>query len=368
MRTAAAVALLALLTASPALAKKNKVANPPPGIQLPLQAAASGDPTAQFEMGVAYLSGKGVKRNPADGVAWLSTAAGNGSAAAAVELARAFETGNGVGKDPGQASQWWYRAADLGDEAARNRFIELYLAGQTDGIGGPAAIGWLETRANAGDARIARKLGELFELGQGVLVDHAKARHWYRQAAVAGDVDAKFRLGRMLLGEPAQWRLVFVDPEKEKDNADRDRLYPTRDAALKAGGTERRPDMMRPGMIEGEEWLTEAAEQGSAEARYVLGMAHLEGRDLPADIPLAVEYLSGAAWLGHAGAALVLADMASKGYGFPSPDPVRAWVSFDLAAADGVASAEAARNALAKSMNQKQLARARQIAQDLKNN
>jgi TPR repeat protein len=372
MRIAVATALLAVLVAGPALAQ-NKPAKPAakiaaPTSHLPLQAAAQGDPKAQYEMGHAYLTGTGVKRNPADATAWLAAAAGNGNVTAALELARAHEQGNVLAKDLGQASQWWYRAGDLGDETARSRFIELYLAGQSDGIGGPAAVHWLETEAAAGEPRLLLALGEIHEEGRGVLVDRAKARLWYTQAAIAGNVEAKFRLGRMLLAEPAQWRLLFKDVSREKDNTDRDRLYPSQAAALQAGGDERRPDIMRPGMVEAEEWLMDAARQGHAEARYVLGMAHLTGLHLPLDLGQAISWLSSAAWAGHSEAMVVLADLAAKGHGFPNPDPVRAWVNYDIAAAQGLKAAEEARERLGKSMSPRQLGRARQVAQELKGN
>jgi TPR repeat protein len=373
MRIAAATVLLAVLVAGPALAQtkpaaKAKAATAAPAHHLPLQAAAQGDPQAQYEMGHAYLTGTGVKRNPTDAIAWLAAAAGNGHVAAAQSLARAYEQGDGVAKDLGQASQWWYRAGDLGDDVARRRFVDLYLAGRSDGIGGPAAVRWLETLAGEGDPAVLLAVGDLYESGQGVLVDRAKARHWYTEAALAGNAEAKFRLGHMLLAEPAQWRLLFKDVAREKDNAERDRLYPTRAAALQAAGDERRPDIMRPGMIEAEEWLVEAARQGHAEAAHALGMAHLTGLDLPLDLGQAIGWLSAAAWGGHAGAMLVLADLAAKGHGFPNPDPVRAWVNYDIAAAQGLKQAEDARDRLGKGMNSRQLGRARQVAAELKGN
>jgi TPR repeat protein len=373
MRIAAATALLAVLVAGPALAQ-SKPANPAAKkpaakLALPLQAAAQGDPSAQFEMGKAYLDGTAVRKSPADAAAWLTAAAGNGHVGAALMLAKAHESGTGLPKDPVQAAQWWYRAGDLGDEAARAHFIELYMAGKTDGIGGPAAAVWLEAAAAAkGTSELVLAVGTLYETGEGVLVDRAKARHWYTDAAVAGNVEAKFRLGRMLLAEPAQWRLLFKDPAREKDNADRDRLYPTKALALQAAGGDFQPDMMRPGMVEGETWLIDAARHGHAEARYLLGMAHLTGLNLPLDLNRAVEWLSGAAWAGHAEAMMVLADLSAKGHGLPNPDPVRAWVAYDIVAGQGVKAAEEARDRLTKGMSQRQLGRARQVAQDLKNN
>jgi TPR repeat protein len=172
----------------------------------------------------------------------------------------------------------------------------------------------------------------------------------------------------MLLAEPGAWRLVYKEPEREAKNTARDKYYSTRAAAVAAAGDERFPDPVRPGMVEAESWLREAARQGHAEAQYALGMAFLGGMDLPFDLGEAVRWLSAAAWNGHGPALMQLADLAAKGQGFGGKDTVRAWVAYDLAAAQGLKPAEEARDRLGKAMNPRQLNRARQVAQDLRSN
>jgi len=61
-----------------------------------------------------------------------------------------------------------------------------------------------------------------------------------------------------------------------------------------------------------------------------------------------------------------LADLAVIGQGFFAPDPVRAWVNYDLAASAGLKDAEESRDTLAKGMTPRQLTRSRQIAADLR--
>ncbi|MCR6632676.1 MAG: sel1 repeat family protein [Magnetospirillum sp.] len=330
--------------------------------------AAQGDAEAQFQLAQAYRSGKGMKKNLSEAVSWFAIAAGNGQKGAAVELAKLYEQGAGVKRDLSQAAQWWFRAGALGDEAAKARFLELFLAGETTDIGGPTGAGWLEAVAAGGQIEAILALGQAYEKGEGVPADLGKARRWYQEAAFAGDDEAKFRLGRMLLSEPGAWRLIYKDPEREAKNTERDKYYATRDEAAKAAGDDRFPDPVRPGMVDGEFWLREAARQGHAEAQYALGMAFLGGMELPFDLIEAVHWLSAAAWNGHAQALLQLADLAAKGQGFGGKDAVRAWVAYDLAAARGIKPAEEARDRLAKGMNQRQLGRARQVAQDLRGN
>lgn len=379
MRIVVIAALLFPLIAGPALAQtppKKPVKPSAPKAAAPQQPAkpslgqlaAQGDAEAQYQLGLAHRDGKGAKKSLPEAVSWFAIAAGNGVKEAAVEVAKAYQQGIGVVRDQRNAAEWWYRAGELGDEAARGRFLTLMLAGESGGFAGPQAAGWLEPAAAAGDVRAILGMGEIFEKGLGVPVEVTKARGWYLQAAYGGNVVAKYRLGRMLLAQPSAWRLVYKDPEREKNNAERDRLYPTRAAALEAAGEDRWVDIVRPGMIEGERWLSDAARHGHAEAQFLLGKAYLGGMDLPFDISDGLVWLSAAAWGGHPGAMMAVADLAAKGQGFFAKDPVRAWVNYDAAAALGARQAEEARDRVAKAMTPRQLARARQLAADLRGN
>lgn len=377
MRIAVAAALLVPLIAGPALAQipPDKAAKPAkktvqtaPAKPSLAQLAAQGDAEAQYQLGLAHRDGKGAKKNAADAASWFAIAAGNGIAGAAVELARAYEHGQGVPRSLAEAARWWYRAGELGEDSARARFLALLLAGETAGFAGPAAVQWLEPAATEGDVRAILGLGEIFEKGLGVPADIAKARQWYLQAAYGGNAEAKFRLGRMLLAQPSAWRLVYHDPEREKNNAERDRLYSSRKEAQEAAGNDRWADIVRPHLVEGERWLTEAARQGHGEAQYVLGSAYLAGMDLPFDLGQGLAWLSAAAWGGHPGAMMVVADLAAKGQGFFAKDPVRAWVNYDVAAAMGHRPAEEARDRVAKALSPRQLSRAQRLAADLRGN
>lgn len=333
------------------------------------QQAADGDVAAQLELGQILLNGgKGVKKNPVEAAQWLTLAASNGAAEAAILLAKGHEQGWFGKRDLPAAAEWWYRAGDLGHAEARQRFLTLYLDGQTETIGGPAGVRWLEQMAAQDDTRAILALGRIYEFGEGMVVDHAKAQRWYRIAAIAGNIEAQYRLGSMLLAEPAAWRLLFKDSGREKDNTERDRLYPTRDAAEQAAGNDRWIDIMRPGMIHGEYWLTKAALRGHPQAALMLGEAYLGGRDLPFDLGQSMRWLSAAAIAGEPHAMKLLADLAASGQGLFAPDPVRAWVNYELAAGAGMKDAEDARDKLAKGMNARQLSRGRQIAADLRGN
>lgn len=359
--------LLATMLAGPAPAQTNALqqlaAKPAKETKSSsLQAAQQGDPEAQVRLGLAYLRGKGIKgiaRNPAEAVTWLSLAAAWGRVDAALELAQAYDKGRGLKKDRVQAARWWFRAGKLGDEPARERFLQMFLAGDTDDIGGIQAVDWLTVRAISGDAKAILGLATVYERGQGVVIpDPAEAERWYVKLALAGDAEARFRLGRMKLAQPSLWRAPETEVKDGKWTG--------------AAWTATRPEtdthayLGRPGMLAAERWLTAAGRQGHAEALFLLATAKLNGTELPFNLTEGVTYLEAAAEKGHAGALMAIARLANKGQGYHGKDPVRAWVSYDLAAQAGRKAAENPRDLLAKTMSARQLSRARQLSQDIR--
>lgn len=72
--------------------------------------AEHGDAPAQFWLGAAYESGKGVSQNFAEAVGWLMKSAKQGNAEAQNLLGQMYEDGEGVVRDYAQAATW-YRAA-----------------------------------------------------------------------------------------------------------------------------------------------------------------------------------------------------------------------------------------------------------------
>ncbi|MGE5506346.1 MAG: tetratricopeptide repeat protein, partial [Actinomycetota bacterium] len=338
----AVVAALATLAVTPAVAKPKQVPPTKPAADHAadshhgtLSAAAHrGDAEAQYQLGVALRDGHGVKRDPRQAVEWFALAATNGIAPAAVEVAKAFEQGTGVKADKETAARWWYRAGELGDQAAQKRFVEMYMAGQSHSLGGPAGARWLEEVADGGSLEAALSLGEAYEEGLGVAPDLLKAERWYRLGATLyADPEARYRLGRMLLAERG-----FVEYDENR--------------VVK--------EVSRPGMVEGERWLLAAARQGHARAQFELGRAYVGGVELPPDLPLGLGWLQAAGVQGDTDALILMADLAVKGQGYFAKDPVRAFVYYDLASGMGAKPADDARDRIAKTLNQKQLARGRQ--------
>jgi len=368
MRIAAfAAALIAFTLPTVASAETGKTPAAVDGGRGGLAVAASrGDGEAQYQLGLAARKSRSAEAKKT-ALSWFSLAAANGSAAAAVEGAKALESGKDVRKDLEQAGQWWYRAARLGDATARKRWTELFVSGQITSVGGIDGAGWIAEQAQHGDKKAAIALAGAYEHGNGVAPSISEAEKWYRLAAlVDSDVEARFRLGRMLLARPAAWRVTETEEWSIKDKDRGNKPFGPVWMSAKPTEDADKAVLLRPGIEDGAHWLTLAASQGHAEAQYQLGKALAEGFELRMDLPSAIGWLRAASSQNHPAATMLIAELTAKGQGFSAKDPIRAYALYDLAVSLGQPGAAEARDSLGRSMGGRQLARARQLVQDLR--
>ncbi|MCP1337460.1 hypothetical protein [Futiania mangrovi] len=132
--------------------------------------ARAGDPTAQHNLGLMWLLGKGVTQDPEQAALWFAQGAENGSASAATQLGLLHVRGLGVDKD-------YDRAAVLLDQGARG-----------------------------GDSLGRYNLALMYENGLGVQQDMARALDWYRLAARDGHPQARARLAYLAAAEALDGR------------------------------------------------------------------------------------------------------------------------------------------------------------------
>jgi Cellulose synthase subunit D/Sel1 repeat len=91
-----------------------------------MNAAATGHAMAQYRLGVAYDKGLGVTQNSSNAAMWYERAARHGVRAAQTALGRLYQTGAGVGADPVAAYAWYRLAEENGDAEARDRLAPLW--------------------------------------------------------------------------------------------------------------------------------------------------------------------------------------------------------------------------------------------------
>jgi hypothetical protein len=105
--------------------------------------ARTGDPTAEFNLGLLYDLGDAVPENPSTALKWYSLAGQAGLAGAQFNVGVMYDSGRGTERNTAAAAVWYARAAAQGY------------------------------------ARAAFNLGQLYELGDGVPRNRELAAGWY---------------------------------------------------------------------------------------------------------------------------------------------------------------------------------------------
>jgi AcrR family transcriptional regulator len=158
-----------------------------------IRRAESGDAKAQSQLAFAYLRGSGVKRDIDAAVRWSREAAAKGEPDAEYLLGSLMQSGTGLSRDPKQAFAWFQRSADAGNVKAMHNLAIAYIQGNGTPKDAITAATWFARAAASGYVDSAFDLAVLYEQGLGVQQNEQQALHWYRVAANAGDRTAATR-------------------------------------------------------------------------------------------------------------------------------------------------------------------------------
>uniref|UniRef100_UPI0006657566 tetratricopeptide repeat protein n=1 Tax=Haemophilus influenzae TaxID=727 RepID=UPI0006657566 len=90
---------------------------------LPL--AEQGDANVQFNLGVMYAEGQGVKQDDFEAVKWYRKAAEQGDADAQAILGFSYLLGKGVQVNKSLAKEWFGKACDNGDQGGCKYYGKL---------------------------------------------------------------------------------------------------------------------------------------------------------------------------------------------------------------------------------------------------
>ncbi len=156
-------------------------------------AAASGNPAAQYEVGLRYARGGGVPQDYGQAAYWFELAGKQNLAIAQYRLATLFEKGRGVGQDMEQARSWYERAAQAGNVKAMHNLAVIYAEGKGVPQDFAKAGQWFLAAADHGLADSQYNVAVLFERGLGVTEDLPEAHKWFSIAANNGDEGAAAR-------------------------------------------------------------------------------------------------------------------------------------------------------------------------------
>ena len=144
------------------------------GFNLLNRAARNGDPVAQWDLAMMFLSGESVKKNIQQAIYWFKALDEQGNVDAQYKLSKIFAEEFVDDNDANKKSEEWF------NKAVRNRH--------------PVAL---------------HDLGKQYEMGINRECDLAEAFKWYKSAADSGLAKAQYKVGLML----AEGTGVEVDKE-----------------------------------------------------------------------------------------------------------------------------------------------------------
>lgn len=160
-----------------------------------LQAAQTGQPEAQYRLGLLYQDGDGVLQNFATAAEWYAKAAYQGHAGAQNRLARHLYEGLGVPRDTVAALEWFAKAAASGDAQMQYDYAVARQALATGPEDLTDAANWYAKAAEQGHTDAQVSLGLMYQNGEGVPRDPARARALYEGPAAQGHARAQNNLG-----------------------------------------------------------------------------------------------------------------------------------------------------------------------------
>jgi TPR repeat protein len=119
--------------------------------ELFLKAAMQGLADAQYNLGALYDNGLGVAKDPVRAVIWYHSAAEQNHPSAELNLGLAYANGTGVAQDYAEAARWFRRAADQGVVTAQYNLAALYANGRGVEESRVDAYAWFNIAAASGD-------------------------------------------------------------------------------------------------------------------------------------------------------------------------------------------------------------------------
>jgi TPR repeat protein len=149
------------------------------------KSAEQGNAEAQYALGQMYSRGWGIPRDEADAIRWLQMANSVESDGPPTDWANV--EGYGVPRNPEQAAYWYRQAADRGHAEAQFNLGGLYAGGMGVKRDEEQAARWVSASAIQGYAPALENFGERYAAGTGVDKDDKRAYFWLTLAFLHGD-------------------------------------------------------------------------------------------------------------------------------------------------------------------------------------
>lgn len=146
-------------------------------IWLPL--AKKGDANAQFNLGLLYRNGRGVKQDDREALIWFSRAAEQGMLDAQYNTGLMYMEGRGVAVSKIEAFKWWQLAAAKGHAPSEYNLGVLYAYGIATGVDVDKALALWKQAAAQGHKGARKALYQAYSKGLfGLKADPQQAKQW----------------------------------------------------------------------------------------------------------------------------------------------------------------------------------------------
>ena len=167
------------------------------------EAAAQGNPTAQYNLGILMNQGYGEDSGTKTASEWIELAATQGYVPAQNKLAQLYQHGLwGVEKDIGKAVEWYTKAASSNWRGnsyplAQYNLATMYYYGQgvTQDLKAAAELFGDATSQDFPSAQYF--IGLMYHNGEGLAKNFKAAIDWYTKASKRGSAPAQFALAKM---------------------------------------------------------------------------------------------------------------------------------------------------------------------------
>ena len=299
------------------------------------KAAEQGSAEAQFQLCNCYANGNGVQQDYKKAIEWLEKAVKQGYAGAIKYLTHlenakfyseisglspeelyqkglSYIYGDGVPKNIQMALVYIEISAEQGNAEAQNRLGEWYERKQNY----KKAMEFYSLAAKQGQINAMYQLGLAYHLGRGVVHDDIMAINWLEKAASQGHAAAKIRLKKaksnlqnMICQEcqriekaAEKWNVESkACVEKvQNDRFDIETTELSPEELYRKGLAYKYGDGVSKNLQKSVVYIEKAAEQGHAEAQFLLGKCYASGQGVShLDYQKAIQWLEKAKQQGH---------------------------------------------------------------------
>lgn len=165
--------------------------------------AKNGDVQAEYNVGLMYANGKGVKADIVQAIEWYEKAANHKNAAAAYNLAVLYEAMENKDVHAYEKAKFWYEKAALeGLPQAQNNLAALYLDGKYISKDTKKAFELFKKAAAQGDVNAQINVAIMYAWNKEITQDKMKAYENFIHALDAGHHEAGKYLDQLCKESP----------------------------------------------------------------------------------------------------------------------------------------------------------------------